>query len=86
MRGSDITDRQFLTAMHEVLARHSYTTLTRWDLRPYFLDVPDKVILSKARKLIKRGLIVGCACGCSGDLAILDKGRDLLAAEEPLKL
>jgi hypothetical protein len=81
VRGSDITDVQFLTAMHEVLGGQRYTTLARWDLRPYFPDMPDKVILSKARKLIKRGLINGCDCGCRGDFGILDKGRALLETD-----
>lgn len=30
-------------------------------------EVPQKVVLAKARKLIKRGLVSGCACGCRGD-------------------
>lgn len=28
--------------------------------------VPQKVVLAKARRLIDRGLITGCACGCRG--------------------
>ena len=34
--------------------------------------VPAKVTLAKARRLIKRGLIDGCACGCRGDYQIKD--------------
>lgn len=29
--------------------------------------MPDKVVLAKARKLVRRGLVDGCACGCRGD-------------------
>lgn len=29
--------------------------------------VPLKVVLAKARRLINRGVITGCACGCRGD-------------------
>lgn len=32
--------------------------------------VPEKVLLAKAKRLIKRGLIDGCACGCRGDFEI----------------
>ena len=32
-----------------------------------YLGVPDKVARAKARGLIKRGAIYGCACGCRGD-------------------
>lgn len=33
-------------------------------------DVPDNLFLAKTRRLIARGLIDGCGCGCRGDLAI----------------
>lgn len=39
-----------------------------------YSGVPSKVILTKARKLIKRGLVDGCACGCRGDLIRADQG------------
>jgi hypothetical protein len=32
---------------------------------------PDKVLRAKARRLIKRGLIKGCTCGCRGDFEIM---------------
>lgn len=35
-------------------------------LRP----IPPKIILSKLRKLVRRGLIDGCPCGCSGQFKI----------------
>jgi len=30
-------------------------------------DVPHKLVLAKAKKLIDRGLMHGCPCGCRGD-------------------
>ena len=39
---------------------------------------PTKMVLAKMGKLIKRGLVNGCACGCRGDFKITDKGRDAL--------
>ena len=30
-------------------------------------EMPCKVVLAKAKSLIRRGLIDGCACGCRGD-------------------
>jgi hypothetical protein len=30
-------------------------------------DFPDKLILAKARKLVRRGVVEGCCCGCRGD-------------------
>lgn len=35
---------------------------------------PTKVILAKMNKLIKQGLVGGCACGCRGDFFITDEG------------
>jgi hypothetical protein len=40
--------------------------------------VPEKVIRAKLSKLIRRGLIGGCDCGCRGDFEITDKGLALI--------
>jgi hypothetical protein len=37
--------------------------------------VPPRLLLAKARRLDRRGLITGCACGCRGDFEITAKGR-----------
>lgn len=34
-------------------------------------NMPPKVVLAKARKLIRRGLLDGCDCGCRGDFTRL---------------
>lgn len=36
---------------------------TRWD----YDELPLKVVLAKAKALIRRHLVTGCACGCRGD-------------------
>jgi hypothetical protein len=36
-----------------------------------FPGVPRKVVLAKARRLILRGVLGGCWCGCRGDFEIL---------------
>ena len=38
----------------------------------------DKLILSKMKSFIKRGLSGGCDCGCRGDYVITDKGLALI--------
>lgn len=43
-------------------------------------DVPGHVALRKMQRLIGRGLVDGCACGCRGDFEITVKGRQYLAA------
>jgi hypothetical protein len=59
---------------------------TRWDvgmvlgglpLQPFVDEVPGvpaKVVLAKARRLIRRGLLSGCDCGCRGDFELTAKG------------
>ena len=37
---------------------------------------PRKLILAKMKKLIKLGLVDGCACGCRGDFEITPAGRE----------
>jgi hypothetical protein len=43
--------------------------------------VPLKVVLAKARKLIRRGLLTGCACGCRGEFEVVDLAAEAEAAE-----
>lgn len=39
---------------------------------------PNRVVMAKMRRLIERGLVSGCACGCRGDFELTEKGRKLL--------
>ena len=43
-------------------------------------ETPKKVKLAKMRRLIERGLVDGCPCGCRGDFVLTAKGREYLAA------
>lgn len=43
---------------------------------PY--NTPQKLIIAKLYKLVKRGLIDGCCCGCRGDFSITNKGVSYL--------
>lgn len=40
--------------------------------------VPDKLVLAKMRKLIGKGLLDGCACGCRGDFVVTMKGCEVI--------
>lgn len=42
--------------------------------------IPIKLIRSKYKSLVKRGLIGGCYCGCRGDFEITDKGLEKIGA------
>lgn len=37
------------------------------------LGTPEKLQLAKMGKLIKRGIVEGCACGCRGDFYLVRK-------------
>lgn len=41
--------------------------------------VPAKIVRAKAARLIERGLMDGCTCGCRGDFELTDAGRAYLA-------
>lgn len=87
----DLPDDWFLTVV-VALSKTPWSPVTftdQWDLKGrtrwvnywdiaalYYL--PEKVVLAKARKLIRRGLLNGCYCGCRGDLELTEKGCDFL--------
>jgi hypothetical protein len=37
---------------------------------------PDKLVLAKARKLVRRGVIDGCVCGCRGDFVPMTRVKE----------
>lgn len=68
MKTSDIPDEAFLAAVQAV---HNSTGMWAYVHQlAEALDVPHKLVLSKARRLINRGVLDGCACGCRGDFEI----------------
>ena len=60
----DISDADFVAAV----IKHGPFAMTS-ELIPE-LGAPEKVVRAKARKLIRRGIIDGCACGCRGDFSV----------------
>lgn len=42
-----------------------------WDVAEH-LGMPQKVVLAKAKKLIKQDVIRGCVCGCRGDFHLYE--------------
>lgn len=69
MKASDITDEQVLGAVAAVEASDPSRMVDRWRLAAH-LEVPMKVLLAKAQKMIRRGALRGCACGCRGDFEL----------------
>ena len=54
-----------------------------WNLERLMPQFPPAVILAKARTLIGRGLLDGCACGCRGDFELTSAGRAFIQAAAP---
>lgn len=94
-KAADIDDVEFVAAVTEAQRRRSHSNATRWDVawvlsghpgEASFADdapplrYPEKVVLAKAKTLIRRGIIDGCCCGCRGDFWLTGKGRELVAA------
>ena len=82
MQAKDIDDIDFLKAV-DALSRTQPNTsylgdwmLPRWVMR-YELEYfgPERVVLAKAKKLMNRGLLDGCPCGCRGDFVVTDDGQ-----------
>lgn len=40
---------------------------------------PAKLALAKMRRMIEKGLVNGCGCGCRGDFGITEAGRRAIA-------
>jgi len=51
-----------------------------WDFEPPYSELPDNLFRSKMGKLIDKGYVTGCNCGCGGDYQVTDKGRELISA------
>lgn len=88
----DIPAHVFLGAVQRAAEVRGFQWATRWDVAAVLgrredlipaaepvPGVPDKVVLAKARRLIRRGLIGGCACGCRGDFYLTTAGAVTLA-------
>ena len=70
MKAADIPDEVMLAAVTH-LCSGWWSTAHRNDVEREVserlgVEVPWKVTLAKARSMIRRGLLDGCACGCSG--------------------
>jgi hypothetical protein len=56
-----------------------------WDLEPPYSELPDRLFRAKMGKLIKKGYLTGCNCGCRGDYELTTKGREYLEWDAALE-
>lgn len=72
MQAKDIPDDHFIKAvqiasLRQAMAWHQRDCWCNVSDVCELLDAPLKVVLAKARRIIKRKLMEGCTCGCRGD-------------------
>ncbi|WP_069752904.1 hypothetical protein [Streptomyces sp. EN16] len=76
MQCKDIPDEVFVDAVRRTPSNSS-AWRTRWDVHAELENVvgpvPDNLFMAKARRLVDRGLIGGCPCGCRGDFHPADE-------------
>lgn len=48
-------------------------------------DTPEKLQLAKMSQLMRRGLVVGCDCGCRGDFELSAKGIRVVEFEKEVE-
>ena len=87
MKAADITNEAFLAAVQTAAQIRGHRSATRWDVAAVLAGhpedvgqgpqnypaMPEKVVLAKARRLIRRRILDGCACGCRGDFEPVDR-------------
>lgn len=61
---SDPRGRELRVAVYRSRTVNLNDIARLWD------SVPEKVILAKAKTLIRQGRLWGCACGCRGDFEL----------------
>ncbi len=83
MQAKDIPEGIFLDVVRNGFHKNALGMQLRHVIEA-FPGVPEKVVRAKADKLIRRGLLRGCACGCRGDFNVVETFRtpECIADEE----
>lgn len=94
MQAKDIRDDDFLRAVATAeQLREGAGFVSRWDVAAVlagdpdsvggspvdYAHMPEKVVLAKAKALVRRGLVDACTCGCRGDIELTAAGQSQLA-------
>lgn len=65
VQAKSITDEEVLRVVKRRSGYDSF--VSAFEIQAELSSFPDKVVLAKLRSMVKRGLLSGCACGCSGN-------------------
>lgn len=89
MKASDIPDIDVLervqacqegrceAVLHDLFFRAPHWSMTAV-VQEALPEFPPKVVAAKLSRLLRRGLLTGCDCGCRGDWELTDKGREVI--------
>jgi hypothetical protein len=70
MQAKDIPDEAIYSAIESIIKRrNSSIGASRWDIGEA-IGAPEKVLLAKLDKMVRRNKLNGCACGCRGDFSV----------------
>lgn len=68
MKTSDLSTEEFFAAVRKARTHgnpdHKFSI--SWEVVELLSDYPWKIVYAKAKKLIIKGSMEGCWCGCSG--------------------
>lgn len=83
MKAADISDTAALGAVSDI-KQQTGTWANTDQVAAYFPAFPIKVVHAKLRRLLKRGLVSGCPCGCRGDWEVVPRTKPRHSDTEPL--
>jgi hypothetical protein len=81
MQCKDISDKDILLFLAYLPPNVSGTWFTGYSnsvANVVPLNTPPKLLVRKMARLITRGLVFGCGCGCRGDYTITAKGCEVI--------
>jgi hypothetical protein len=81
MQCKDIPDAPLVRFVAEKQASTGHWVCV-WDLEPPYSDLPGNLFRAKMGKLINKGYLTGCNCGCRGDYEVTPKGLAYIEATE----
>lgn len=81
MQCKDVPDRPILAFLDSLDGKWGawYPDWENSVMQAMPLGTPEKVAIAKMSRLIERGLVDGCGCGCRGDYELTPKGKAMLA-------
>jgi len=74
-KASDIDDKEILLVVENSCIERGIWSNTTIVAEKYS-EFPFKVVAAKLSKLLRRGLLTGCDCGCRGDWELTKQGRE----------